>query len=630
MSKKSEEILSRFWGYSQFRPLQEEIVDAAIYGKDVIALLPTGGGKSICFQIPGIAREGITIVVSPLIALMEDQVNQLQKRGIRAKALTSGLSFREIDILLDNAKFGGVDFLYISPERIQTRLFQERVKQMEIGLFVVDEAHCISEWGHDFRPAYLEITKLRELHPEVPIIAVTATATPKVKEDIATHLKLKNPEVFEASFERTNVSYEVYQVSNKLDAVSKWIHKNPNDVGIVYCQTRKSVKDVLIYLQAQKIRTGMYHGGMSSKERSKALSDWLSEKTPVMVATNAFGMGIDKPNVRFVAHYEIPNNPEAYFQEAGRAGRDGLDARTFIFVEPADLDELAERVLTQFPGTDKIRLIYRALCNYLRIAIGSGEHESYELRFNDFVKKFNLNITEVYPAFKLLEMNGTILFSEQGLRGSRIKISIDKTHLYGYQLKNPVLDPLITWICRNYTDVFDSFAEIDEADACQRLKLSAQELERQLKYLEEHGIIDITWRTELPMVTFLHERLPDDYIELRPEVYHFRKERALDRMNVMKNYLEHKHCRPRYIISYFGQESEPCGKCDYCREQTLLEKHPRLELELIALLEEKDMTLGEIIAQFDASFAAKIKSTLKELITQERILFSGNRFSLPR
>ncbi|AEA45550.1 RecQ family ATP-dependent DNA helicase [Fluviicola taffensis] len=630
MSKKSQEILSKYWGYSEFRPMQEEIIEASIYGKDVIALLPTGGGKSICFQVPGIAREGITIVVSPLIALMEDQVNQLQKRGIRAKALTSGLSFREIDILLDNAKFGGIDFLYISPERIQTRLFQERVKQMEIALFVVDEAHCISEWGHDFRPAYMEISKLREYHPEVPIIAVTATATPKVKEDIASHLKLKNPEIFEASFERTNVSYEVYPVSNKLDAIAKWILKNPNDVGIIYCQTRKSVKDVMIYLQALKIKANMYHGGMNGKERSLALTNWLSEHTPIMVATNAFGMGIDKPNVRFVSHYEIPNNPESYFQEAGRAGRDGNESRTFAFVEPVDLNEIAVRVMAQFPSPDKIRLIYRALCNYLKVAIGSGEHESYILLFKDFVKKFNLNMAEVYPAFRLLEMNGSILFSEQGLKGSRIKISIDNTHLYGFQLKNPVLDPLITWISRNHSEVFDSFCEIDEEEACKRLKISNQELERQLKYLEEHGIIDITWRTDLPMITFLHERLPDDYIELKPEVYHFRKERALERMNVMKAYIEGRHCRPQFIIAYFGQTSIPCGKCDYCLEQRLLEKHPRLELELIELLEQKPMTLAEIVSQFDASFATKIKSILKELINQERVTFSEMYFSLPQ
>jgi ATP-dependent DNA helicase RecQ len=386
----------------------------------------------------------------------------------------------------------------------------------------------------------------------------------------------------------------------------------------------------MIYLQSRKIKANMYHGGMNNKERSLALSNWLSEKTPIMVATNAFGMGIDKPNVRFVAHYEIPNNPESYFQEAGRAGRDGNEARTFAFIEPADVNEVAERVLAQFPSTDKIKLIYRALCNYLKIAIGSGEHESYVLQFNDFVKKFNLNVTEVYPAFKLLEMNGSILFSEQGLKGSRIKISIDNTHLYGFQLKNPVLDPLITWVCRNHSEVFDSFCELDEADACQRLKISSQELERQLKYLEEHGIIDITWRTDLPMVTFLHERFPDDYVELKAEVYHFRKERALERMNVMKKFIEEKHCRPQFIISYFGQKSEPCGKCDYCLEQNLLEKHPRLELELIALLEQNTMSLSEIIARYDTSFASKIKTTLRELINQERIIFNEQGFSLPR
>lgn len=626
---KSKEILSRIWGYSQFRPLQEEIVDASIYGKDVLALLPTGGGKSICFQVPGIAREGITIVISPLIALMEDQVNQLVSKGVRAKALTSGLSYREIDILLDNAKFGGVDFLYISPERIQTALFQERVKQMEVGLIVVDEAHCISEWGHDFRPAYLTISKLREIHPEVPIIAVTATATPKVKEDIITHLQLKNPEIFESSFERDNISYEVYHVASKLEAITKWILKNPKDVGIIYCQTRRSVKDVMTYLQARKINAIMYHGGMKSKERSIALSNWMSEKNPIIVATNAFGMGIDKPNVRFVTHYEIPNNPEAYFQEAGRAGRDGKESRTFSFIEPNDVDEIAKRVLAQFPSPDQIRLVYRAMCNYLKIAIGSGNHESYALNYTDFVKKFNLNPTEVYPAIKLLEMNGNILFSEQGLKGSRVKINIDATHLYGFQLKNPTLDPLITWLNRNYNELFDTFCEIDETEACSRLRISEAELEKQLQTLETLGIIDITWRTDLPQVTFLHERLPDDYIELRPEVYHFRKERALERMNVMKEFVEGKHCRPHFIISYFGQTSSMCGKCDYCKEQILLEKHPRLELELISLLEKEPLSLQAIISEFDEAFTPKIKTILKDLLNQERIVFSDQLFKLP-
>jgi ATP-dependent DNA helicase RecQ len=308
--QKSNEILNRVWGYGSFRPMQEDIVDAAIYGKDVLALLPTGGGKSICFQVPGLARDGICIVISPLIALMEDQVQQLQQRGIKAKALTSGMSFREIDITLDNAKFGGIEFLYVSPERIQTRLFQERVKQMNVGLFVVDEAHCISEWGHDFRPSYKQISLLRQLHPEVPMMAVTATATKEVVEDIIASLSLKNVQFFEAPFERSNISYEVYPVSNKLNAITRLCKRNEGNVGIIYCQTRKSVKNVLQHLLSHGIKANMYHGGLNSQQRSLALNNWMSEVTPIMVATNAFGMGIDKPNVRFVTHYELPNNPD--------------------------------------------------------------------------------------------------------------------------------------------------------------------------------------------------------------------------------------------------------------------------------------------------------------------------------
>ncbi len=418
--EKSREILQKIWGYDQFRPLQEDIVDAAIYGKDVLALLPTGGGKSICFQVPGLAREGICIVVSPLIALMEDQVRQLVKRGVRAKALTSGMSHREMDITLDNARFGGLDFLYVSPERIQTRLFLERVKNMEIGLLVVDEAHCISEWGHDFRPPYRSIAVLRELHPQVPVMAVTATATAEVKQDIIENLQLQNPAVFEATFERPNLTYEVFPVSNKTEAIVSLCNRLKGHVGIVYCQTRRSVKEIMQLLQAKKIKANMYHGGMDADQRSASLQAWLSEETPVMVATNAFGMGIDKPNVRFVAHYELPNNPEAYFQEAGRAGRDGQFSRTFAFVESNDLNELEAKVLAQFPEIETVKLVYRALCNYLKIAIGSGDSETYAVDFNEFTKRFNLSPAVAYPALKLLEMNGDLVFSEDAFHSSRV------------------------------------------------------------------------------------------------------------------------------------------------------------------------------------------------------------------
>lgn len=627
--QKSNEILNRVWGYGSFRPMQEDIVDTAIYGKDVLALLPTGGGKSICFQVPGLARDGICIVISPLIALMEDQVQQLQQRGIKAKALTSGMSFREIDITLDNAKFGGIEFLYVSPERIQTRLFQERVKQMNVGLFVVDEAHCISEWGHDFRPSYKQISLLRQLHPEVPMMAVTATATKEVVDDIITSLSLKNVQFFEAPFERSNISYEVYPVSNKLNAISRLCKRNDGNVGIIYCQTRKSVKNVLQHLLSHGIKANMYHGGLNSQQRSLALNNWMSEVTPIMVATNAFGMGIDKPNVRFVTHYELPNNPEAYFQEAGRAGRDGNESRTFAFVGSNDIAELKERIISQFPPIETVKLVYRAICNYLKIAIGSGKDESYTIDFSEFTKRFQLKIDVIYPALKLLVMNGDIALTADGLRGSRIKFTIDNAHLYAFQLKNARVDPLITTLSRMYQDLFEDFSEIDETTVCKRLKINQQELESQLKFLEERGIIDITWRTSLPLVTFLHERLPDDYISFQPEVYTFRKEKALERVEAMRKYVESRQCRQQFIIEYFGQTSNPCGKCDICKENVLFSKHPRLEMEILDVVQ-TPKTMEEILLSFEEELTLKIKNLIRELLVAERISFSENKYSLPK
>jgi len=624
---KSREILKKVWGFDNFRPLQEDIVDAAIYGKDVLALLPTGGGKSICFQVPGIAREGICIVISPLIALMEDQVQQLTKRGIRAKALTSGMSYREMDITLDNARFGGLDFLYVSPERIQTRLFQERMKLMEIGLLVVDEAHCISEWGHDFRPPYRMISSIREVHPEVPIVAVTATATEEVKKDIIESLQLQHPTIIEASFERSNVTYEVFQVKNKTEAVLALCTRMKGHVGIVYCQTRRSVKEVMKLLLSQKIKANMYHGGMDAAQRSQSLKDWLSEETPVMVATNAFGMGIDKPNVRFVAHFELPNNPEAYFQEAGRAGRDGQFSRTFAFVGPKDLDELEEKVIAQFPPVETVKLVYRAICNYLKIAIGSGESETYAVDFSEFTKRFNLSPAIVYPAFKLLEMNGDLVFSEHAFHGSRVKITINNAHLYSFQLSNASVDPLITLICRNYANIFDQFYEINEYELCRRLKINQTELNRQLKFLEEHGIIDINWRTSNPLITFLHERFPDDYLELRPETYLRRKERALFRLDAMRKYVTEEICRPQQLIRYFGQELAPCGQCDVCKRKRILEHTAVLSVKILEHLE-SPQSLPQLLGSFDESLHEKIREQLKVLLIEEKISFSSGKYSL--
>ena len=431
--EKSREILKKYWGFDTFRPFQEDIIDSVIYGHDTLALLPTGGGKSICFQIPGLAREGLTLVITPLIALMQDQVSNLQKKGIRAKEITSGMSYREIDISLDNARFGGLDFLYTSPERIKSKIFIERFKLMNIGLIVVDEAHCISEWGHDFRPSYLEIKALRDLQPLVPIVALTATATKEVQKDIIQQLNLKNIKVFESSFLRPNLTYKIEETENKTKAILDFCQRNNNITGIIYCQTRKSVKEIARLLHASNLKVGIYHGGMNNEDRKLMLNAWLIDEIRIIVATNAFGMGIDKPNVRYVLHYEFPNNLEAYFQEAGRAGRDELPAETIAFWENKDIIQLQERIDNQFPPIENIKTTYRALCNYLKIAIGSGLNETYHFDMIDFTKKFQLPTNVAYQSLKLLEINGDLVFSEGIFHPTKIRIAIGNKELYSFQ-----------------------------------------------------------------------------------------------------------------------------------------------------------------------------------------------------
>lgn len=615
---KSREILKKYWGYDQFRPLQEQIIDDVIYGHDTLALLPTGGGKSICFQVPGIAREGITLVISPLISLMQDQVKNLQKRGIKAKEITSGLSYRDIDITLDNAKFGGIDFLYTSPERLKSKIFIERFKQMPVGLIVVDEAHCISEWGHDFRPSYKEIKSLRTIHPEVPIVALTATATERVKEDIIQQLELKKVKTHIAPFERKNLSYKIKKVPNKAARILDYCTENRNDIGIIYCQTRKSVKEITKLLHASGIKVGLYHGGMKNEDRHIMLQDWLDNKLKVIVATNAFGMGIDKPDVRYVLHYEFPNNLEAFFQESGRAGRDGNPSNCIAFWEEKDFLNLKEKNEQLFPPIDTVKTTYRALCNFLKIAIGSGNQETYSFDFQSLISKFQLDIKNTYHSLKILELNNDLVFNENSFHPTRLRIAVGNTELYSFQIKNSKFTPLLSILTRNFPGIFSNFFEINEKDIAEKIKVNQLYIENQLRELEKFGVIDINWKSNLPTVTLLHERLPNDYINLSTEVYSHRKKVAFERLSSVIDFLENNNeCRQKKILRYFNQTSNNCEACDFCLSNKIDIADNNLEKDILDTLNQKQ-SINDLYKNINKP-EKDIILALQKLILSEKI-----------
>jgi len=621
--ERSREILLKHWGYDSFRPLQEDIVDGIIYGHDTLAILPTGGGKSVCFQVPAMALDGITLVVSPLIALMQDQVDQLTSKGIKAQLITSTLSYREIDIALDNCRFGGVKFLYTSPERLKSDLFLERFKEMPVSLIVVDEAHCISEWGHDFRPAYREIAEVRTLHPEVPIAAFTASATPKTKEDIVKYLDLKSPKEYSAPLNRDNLSYHVRASENKLGSIIDYCMNRGQETGIVYCQTRKSVKEVVRQLRSKKVSAGFYHGGLSAEDRSYMLEHWMKGSIKIMVATNAFGMGIDKPNVRFVLHYEIPNSLEAYYQEAGRAGRDGASADAIAFWEEKDLVTMQQQLDAKYPSKERIKQIYTSVCNFLKIAIGSGENETYPLDLRAFTKAFDFSITEVYHSLKILQTNGDLYFSESNFQPTRLKYSIGSSALYKFQVGHDSVAQLITLLSRSNSGIFDRFVSIHESELAKRLSINTEELTRQLKYLEQYGVIDINFRSSLPKISLLHERLPDNYLKLSVSVYEQRRNLENSKLTSMIEYIQSPECRTRVISRYFGGDVKNCGNCDNCREEANSNHSFEELIELIPTL--LPASTDNLINRLSIK-RQMIERALRQLMLEEVIHFEEGKY----
>lgn len=569
MSNELVKILQKYWGFSTFRSSQIPIITDIVGGHDVLALLPTGGGKSICFQVPGLYKDGLTLVISPLISLMEDQVKNLKSKGIKACAITSASSYREIDVLLNNAALGAYHFLYLSPERIQTSIFKERIKQMPLSLLVIDEAHCISEWGHDFRPSYRNIQSIRDIRPEIPMVALTATATSEVKKDIVAQLGLRHPKIHESSFYRENLSYEIIRTPNKLASIVSYCSGKESMSGIVYCGTRKAVKELATVFTSNKISSSIYHGGMTADQRSDSLLKWIQGRSSVMIATNAFGMGIDKPDVRYVLHYDFPNNLESFVQEAGRAGRDLKPSRSIAFLEGTEQADLKQMMSIKFPPIPDIKSCFFALQNLNRIAIGSGKDETYSLDFKQLFEITGLQQITLYHCLKILELNGNIVFDETTYHPAKFQLLIDGIELYNFQIKYPHTHPLLQIMTKLAEGRESQFIEWNPKKIKQQLKLNDSAFQSLLFFTISNGVIDYQEERHLPAITFLQERRPDDYFELTYESYQKRKDNSEAKLKAVFNYLDYNGCRAQFILKYFGQDGESCGQCDNCKRANM-------------------------------------------------------------
>ncbi|GAB4258896.1 MAG: ATP-dependent DNA helicase RecQ [Vicingaceae bacterium] len=621
------EALLKYWGYKTFRPLQEDIINCVLEGKDTLALLPTGGGKSICFQVPAMVQEGICVVISPLIALMKDQVENLKKRGIPALSVYSGMSKREIEITLDNAVFGNYKFLYVSPERLQTPIFIERFKKMPVSFVAIDEAHCISQWGYDFRPPYLKIAELRTIKPKLNFIALTATATPEVVEDIQNKLQFKAKNVLQKSFERKNLAYVVLHEENKLERLIKILDKIPG-TAVVYVRNRKRTKEVAHYLQKLNISADYYHAGLDGDTRDYKQQQWIDNKTRVIVATNAFGMGIDKPNVRLVVHLDLPDSLEAYFQEAGRAGRDEKKAYAVLLFEEADKVQLEKSVEAAFPPLATIKNVYQALANYFQIPEGSGLNESFDFNITDFANKYEFKLIEVYNAIKFLEKEGYLLITDKEHLHSRVKIIVPKDQLYDFQVRNPSFDQLIKLLLRSYTGLFDQYTKIDEALLAKRLNTTSDKLKLALSKLNELKYIEYLPQTNQPKIVFLTPRLPVKNLLISKENYSLRKKIITEKAQKVIYYAtSHHKCRSLILLEYFGEkEAARCGVCDVCLERNKLNLSD-LEFSTISdqikeQLKKEPQTLSELVKKIKYSREDKIIEVIQWSVDNHKIVYN--------
>ena len=625
---KYHQILKKYWGYSTFRPKQLEIIKSVVEEKkDTLGLLPTGGGKSIIFQVATLSMpedKQMSIVITPLIALMKDQVENLRKRKIPAIAIHSGMNKKEIELELNKCVDGYYNFLYISPERLLSKSITMRLQYMPIGLITVDEAHCISQWGYDFRPPYLKIAEIREFIPDSPVLALTASATPRVVDDIQEKLKFKEKNVFRLSFSRKNLVYVVKNSNDKLGDLLRLVEKI-SGTGIVYVRSRRRTEELANFLKNYGISSDYYHAGISFKQKEKKQNNWKQGITRIIVATNAFGMGIDKPDVRFVIHMDLPDSLEAYYQEAGRGGRDQKTAYAIVLYNYKDVKRLKDSTIVNFPPLETIRKVYSSVCNFLQIPIGYGIDESYPFNFNEFIIQYKQKPIIVLNSLRLLQKEGYLEFTEEISQSPKVRFIIPPEEVYRFQVENSPFSPLIKTLLRNYAGIYDSYVEINEFYLAKIFKTNKEQIKKYLEKLDQLQIIDYKPYIRSNFIYFPFGRIREKDIILTPENYKFLKKRYLSQITSVINYVTNtEKCRSQFILAYFGErESQPCGQCDVCRSSDS-NNLKQLKENIIKLLQQQPLSSDQIFALIQED-KNKIKTALRFLFQQEKIIFTKDR-----
>ena len=626
MSELAKTILTRYWGYPNFRPFQEDIVDSVMAGKDTLALLPTGGGKSICFQVPTMAMDGLCLVITPLVALMKDQVANLAKKGIPAAAIYSGKHSDEIQLAYNQAVYGRLKFLYVSPERLQTDIFIEALKRMKVCLLAVDESHCISQWGYDFRPPYLKIAEIRPYIPTTPVLALTATATAKVVDDIQLRLGFKQRNVFQSSFERKNLTYNVFHDADKYGVLRRKLEAMTEGSAIVYVRNRKRTQVIADWLNSVGVLATYYHAGLDTKTRDERQDLWMKGKVKVIVATNAFGMGIDKPDVRLVVHMDLPDSIEAYFQEAGRAGRDLKPSEAMLLVSPADIKKLQDDLTQSFPELDRIKLIYNALGNYFNIPVGAGENVSYPLVISEFAKHYGFSVLEVFHTLKILEKEGFLILSDSFDEPSKVMIKASRDEIYGFQVNNPQFSELIKCMLRSLPGLMTDFVKINEEVLAKRVGVPLEELQKQLKTLDDYHFLTYLPRNDKPQVLFLSEFVDTKHFNLSKENYHSRKKDAEARVKAVIDFVNNdEECRSVQLLRYFNEETcKTCGQCDVCLKQGKNRvPYGTIEEKLRSVMREESQSVREVLSKCGEYDDAKVLDSIRFLIDNGVIQMDG-------